>query len=134
MGTFKKYSNIYTTGVFDVFHYGHLNIIKKSKEICDHLIVGVSTDELVYKEKNKKTIMPFEERMSIVKSIKYVDEVVPQIDKNKQLAVDKYKIDAITVGSDWRGKYPSVSCDIVYFDYTDHVSSTKIREIIKNEN
>ena len=73
----------YTTGVYDMFHIGHLNILRRAKEQCDFLIVGVSTDELVQHDKNKTPIIPFEERCKIVEAIKYVDKVVPQCDKNK---------------------------------------------------
>ena len=127
----KKYQIVYTIGAFDLFHYGHLNIIKRSKEIADLLIVGVSTDALVEKEKNRKIFMPLEHRMSIISELKSVDKVIPQIDKNKQKIVDQFHIDAIVVGSDWKGKYPKVSCDVIYLDYTDYITSTKIRNKLK---
>ena len=84
----SKYSRIYTSGCFDIFHYGHLNILERSKEICDFLIVGVSTDELIEKEKGQKPIIPFKERFKIIEAIKYVDKAIPQIDKNKQRIVE----------------------------------------------
>ena len=138
----KKYKIGYTTGVYDMFHIGHLNLLKKAKEQCDYLIVGISTDELVQKSKNKTPIIPFEERMEIVKAIKYVDEVVPQIDKNKFGAWEKYKFNAMFVGDDWKGKplfqeaeqkLAEVNVDVVYFPYTKHISSTKLREKINEE-
>ena len=92
----------YTSGVFDLFHVGHLNIIKKSKSMCDKLIVGVSTDELVA-YKHKKAVIPFEERMKIVSSIKYVDSAVPQKDMNKMQMWKKLKFDIMFVGDDWKG-------------------------------
>ncbi|QCX02277.1 glycerol-3-phosphate cytidylyltransferase [Aggregatimonas sangjinii] len=122
---------MYTSGCFDIFHYGHLNILVKSKELCNYLIVGVSTDELIEKEKGKRPIIPFEERVKVVQSIGLVDEVIAQTDKNKQRIVDEYRIDAISVGSDWKGKYPKVSCAMEYFDYTKNVSSTILREALK---
>lgn len=123
----KKFKRVYTTGAYDLFHYGHLNILKTSKEIADYLIVGVSTDELIQKEKNRIPIVPFEKRVEIIKSIKYVDEVVPQTDKNKQRAVDELNINAITVGDDWKGRYPPVTCELVYIPYTKEISSTYLR-------
>ena len=123
----KKYRRMYTSGCFDIFHQGHLNILKKTKALCDYLIVGVSTDELIEKSKGRPPLIPFEERISILESNRFVDEVIPQIDKNKQKVVDEYNIDAISVGSDWKGKYPSVTCDMVYFDYTPNVSSTVLK-------
>jgi len=127
----KKYKRIYTSGCFDLFHYGHLNILEKSKELCDQLIVGVSTDELIFNSKGKKPVIPYSERAKIVSSIKYVDEVIPQVDKNKQKVVDEYQIDAISVGDDWKGKYPPVTCDMVYFPYTASVSSTILKDTLK---
>lgn len=126
----------YTTGVYDMFHIGHLNILKRAKEQCDFLIVGVSTDELVFKDKNKKTIIPFEERCAIVEAIKYVDKVVPQIDKNKFAAWEKYKFNKMFVGSDWKGtpqwqgfekQLAPFGVEIVYLEHTDGISSTILR-------
>lgn len=124
----KRYGRLYTSGCFDIFHHGHLNIIQKSKALCDHLVVGISTDDLIVREKGKPPVIPFEERVSMVQSITGVDEVIPQVDKNKQRIVDEHGIDAISVGSDWKGRYPPVSCDMEYFDYTPSVSSTLIKQ------
>lgn len=135
----KHYRVGYTTGVFDLFHIGHLNILRRAKEQCDYLIVGVSTDELVRREKNKTPIIPFDERMQIVEAIKYVDKVVPQADKNKLGAYLCLKFDAMFVGSDWEGtpqwkkfeeELAPYGVDIVYLSYTDGVSSTKLTEIL----
>lgn len=135
----KKYKVGYTTGVYDMFHIGHLNLLRRAKEQCDYLIVGISTDELCYKSKNKYPIIPFEERCAIVESIKYVDAVVPQIDKNKFAAWEKYKFDVMFVGDDWKGKplfqeaekkLNSVGVDVIYFPYTKSISSTMLREKI----
>ena len=87
----------YTTGVYDMFHIGHLNILRRAKEQCDYLIVGVSTDELVEHDKHKTPIIPFEERCAIVEAIKYVDQVVPQSDKNKFGAWEKYHFNKMFV-------------------------------------
>lgn len=127
----------YTTGVFDMFHIGHLNIIKRAKEQCDFLIVGVSTDELVQKDKNKTPIIPFCDRCAIVEALKYVDKVVPQEDKNKFGAWEKYGFNKMFVGSDWKGtpqwerfeeQFAPVGVEIVYLDHTDGISSTILRD------
>ena len=126
----------YTTGVYDMFHIGHLNILRRAKEKCDYLIVGVSTDELVQHDKNKIPIIPFEERCEIVKAIRYVDEVVPQMDKNKFGAWEKYHFNKMFVGSDWKGtdawkrfeeQFAPVGVEIIYLDHTDGISSTILR-------
>lgn len=130
----------YTAGVYDMFHIGHLNILRNAKAQCDYLIVAVSTDELVKKEKNKIPVIPFEERKEIVASIKYVDETVPQIDKNKFGAWEKYKFHKMFVGSDWQGtpqwkKYEKElaphGVEIVYLPHTDGISSTELTQLIK---
>lgn len=130
----------YTTGVYDMFHIGHLNIIKKAREQCDYLIVGVSTDELVQKEKSKTPVIPFDERAAIVSALKYVDMVVEQSDKDKFSAWKKYKFNKMFVGSDWQGtpqwkKYEEqllpIGVEIVYLPHTDGISSTDLTKLIK---
>lgn len=127
----------YTTGVYDMFHIGHLNILKRAKSQCDYLIVGVSTDELVFHEKNKIPIIPFEERCEIVSAIKYVDLVVPQLNKNKKEAWEKFRFNKMFVGSDWKGSpqwnqfeidFVPLGVEIVYLDHTDGISSTILRD------
>ncbi len=129
----------YTTGVFDMFHIGHLNILRRAKEQCDYLIVGVSTDELVEHDKNKTPIIPFENRCAIVEAIKYVDRVVSQPDKNKMAAWEKYRFNKMFVGSDWKGtdawngfekQFAPLGVEIVYLSHTDGISSTMLREIV----
>ena len=135
----KKYKIGYTTGVYDMFHVGHLNILKKAKEQCDYLIVGVSTDELVMNYKNKTPVIPYEDRVAIVSSIKYVDEVVPQESMNKFDAWEKYRYNVIFHGDDWKNsnlyneieeKLKKVGVEFVYFPYTKKVSSSMLREKI----
>lgn len=132
----------YTTGVYDMFHMGHLNILKRAKEQCDYLIVGVSTDELVQHDKNKTPIIPFEERCAIVEAIRYVDKVVPQTDKNKFAAWEKYHFNKMFVGSDWKGtpqwggyekQFSPLGVEIVYLDHTDGISSTILRDRLNKE-
>ena len=133
----KKYRVGYTTGVFDMFHVGHLNILRKAKEQCDYLIVGVSTDELVREYKNKTPIIPFEERSEIVRSIDCVDKVIPQVNRDKYEAWKELKFDVMFVGDDWKGKplfmkveddFRKVGVEVVYFPYTKDTSSKILRE------
>lgn len=133
----KKYKLGYTSGVFDMFHIGHLNIIMRAKEQCESLIVAVSTDELVRGYKNKTPVIPFEERAAIVGSIRYVDRVVPQVDRDKAGAWKAYGFDAMFVGDDWKGdplfeeterEFKEYGVDIVYFPYTQGVSSTELQK------
>ncbi|HTO15824.1 MAG TPA: adenylyltransferase/cytidyltransferase family protein [Edaphocola sp.] len=133
----KPYTIGYTTGVFDMFHIGHLNILKKAKERCDFLIVGISSDELVEKYKSKRPIVPFLERVQIVESIRFVDKVVVQEHRDKYEAWEAIKFDKMFVGSDWKGsklftdlelKFKEVEVEVVYFDYTIDTSSTLLRE------
>lgn len=133
----KRYRVGYTTGVFDMFHIGHLNILRRAKEQCDYLIVGVSTDELVKEYKNKTPIIPFEERAEIVQSIDCVDRVIAQENRDKYEAWRELKFDVMFVGDDWKGKplfmkveeeFKKVGVDVVYFPYTKDTSSTILRE------
>jgi glycerol-3-phosphate cytidylyltransferase len=127
----------YTTGVFDMFHIGHLNILQRAKAQCDYLIVGVSTDELVFQEKHKKPIIPFADRCAIVGAIKYVDKIVPQHDKNKFAAWQRLHFNKMFVGSDWQGtpqwkgyelQFRDTDVKIIYLSHTDGISSTILRE------
>lgn len=135
----KKYKIGYTTGVFDMFHIGHLNILRRAKEQCECLIVGVTTDALCYLRKQKYPIIPQQDRMAIVEAVKYVDKVVEQRDMNKLAAVESYKADAVFVGSDWKGtdawqkyekEFAEIGCTVVYLDHTDGISSTILRDKI----
>lgn len=136
----KKYKVCYTTGVFDLFHIGHLNILRKAKEQCDYLIVGVSTDDCVRTYKKKLPVIPFEQRFEIVKAIKYVDKVVPQISMNKMDAWKELKFDVLFHGSDWQNsemynkiieELKTVGVDVVFLPHTEGVSSSEISRKIK---
>lgn len=133
----KKYKIGYTTGVFDMFHIGHLNILKRAKEQCEYLIVGVSTDDVVLSYKHKKPVIPFEERCAIVEAIKYVDRVVPQTSMDKTAAFRQYGFNALFHGSDWQNsemynkiveEMKEVGVDVVFLPHTDGISSTIISE------
>lgn len=128
----------YTTGVFDLFHIGHVNLLRNAKSMCDKLIVGVTSDELV-SYKNKKAVIPFEERLEIVRSIKHVDAAVPQETMNKFEAWEKLKFDVMFVGDDWfqsekweqlDSMFKEVGVRIVYFPYTKGTSSTLLNDVL----
>jgi glycerol-3-phosphate cytidylyltransferase len=128
----------YTTGVFDLFHIGHLNILRKAKQHCDYLIVGVSSDELV-KYKHKTALIPYKQRAEIVEAIKYVDRVVCQEDMDKLKAWKWLQFNVMFVGDDWKGtpkwneiekQMKEVGVEVVYFPYTSGVSSTLLNEIL----
>lgn len=129
----------YTSGVYDLFHIGHLNLLKNAKTLCDKLIVGVSSDELVA-YKNKKAVINHQERMEIVRSIKHVDAVVPQNDMDKFKMWERLKFDIMFVGDDWFNspkwkeldkQFKKVGVKIIYFPYTQNTSSTLINDTLK---
>jgi glycerol-3-phosphate cytidylyltransferase len=128
----------YTTGVFDLFHIGHVNMLRNANSLCDKLIAGVTTDDLV-SYKGKKAVIPFEERLEVVRACRYVDLAVPQEDMDKVKAVKKLGADIIFVGDDWYESekwqdfelaLSKVSCEVKYFPYTKATSSTKINSIL----
>ena len=138
----KKYKIGYTTGVFDMFHIGHLNILRRAKEQCDYLIVGVSTDEVVMDYKGKHPVIPFEERMEIVRAIRYVDEVVPQTSMDKMEAYHRYRFDALFHGSDWKDsemyrkiaeELEAVGAALVFLPHTEGVSSTELSKKLQEK-
>lgn len=130
----------YTTGVFDLFHVGHVNVLRNAKSMCDRLIVGVTVDELV-SYKNKKSVIPFEERIEIVRSSKYVDLAVPQVSMDKMDAFKRYKFNIMFVGDDWyksekwkdyEKDFNEVNVRVIYFPYTKSTSSTLINQTLEN--
>lgn len=131
----------YTTGVYDMFHIGHLHLLKKAKNRCDYLIVGISTDELVESYKNKTPIIPFEHRLEIVSALKFVDEVVAVTHRDKFQSFLDVGYDVLFVGDDWKDsdifntlekKLSVQNAKVEYFPYTKEVSSTKFREILQD--
>lgn len=141
----KRFKIGYTSGVYDMFHIGHLNILKRAKEQCDFLIVGVSTDDVVVQNKHKKPLITFTERCSIVKAIRYVDKVIPQTRYDiygKIKTVKDNNIDVVFVGSDWQGteKWKEIeealieyNCKVVYLPHTDGISSSILRAKLKDD-
>lgn len=138
----KKYKIGYTTGVYDMFHIGHLNILRRAKEQCETLIVGVTTDALCEARKGKRPIICEADRVAIVEAIRYVDKVVLQNDMDKLTAVRAYGVNAVFVGSDWKGtaawqkyeqEFAAEGCTVVYLDHTEGISSTVLRERLNKQ-
>jgi glycerol-3-phosphate cytidylyltransferase len=129
----------YTSGVFDLFHIGHLNILQRARAECDHLIVAVTSDTLSASRKGKTPIIPLPERMEIVAALRCVDEVVVQEDMDKYGAWERHRFHRMFVGDDWRGspswvaleeRFRPLGVEVVYFPYTAHTSSTRLREVL----
>lgn len=136
----KKYNIGYTTGVYDLFHIGHLNILKRAKDMCEQLIVGVCSDELVLSYKNKKPIIPYQERIEIVRSIKYVDRAIIQTDRDKVKAFKALNFNALFLGDDWKAsefynktekELKLLGVDLIFLPYTKNVSSTFLKEVLQ---
>jgi glycerol-3-phosphate cytidylyltransferase len=132
----------YTTGVFDLFHIGHLNLLRNAKSVCDKLIVGVTTDELLLDYKKKQPIIPFSERIEIIRNLKCVDAVISQENMDKIAAWEKLKFDIMIVGDDWfntpkweyiENQFKEYGVRIIYFPYTKGISSTLINKILIEE-
>ena len=130
----------YTSGVYDLFHIGHLNLLKNARGLCDKLIVGVTVDKLV-EYKNKHSVIPFAERLEIVRNIKYVDAAIPQEDLDKFKMWEKLHFDILFVGDDWfntprwkemEDKFRNVGVRVVYFPYTKGTSSTLINQTLNS--
>jgi glycerol-3-phosphate cytidylyltransferase len=124
---------VLTYGTFDLFHIGHLNLFKRARELGDKLIVAVSTDEF-NATKGKTTLMPFEHRVELVRSIRFVDEVIAEnVWEQKISDVQQYQVDVFVMGSDWQGKFDFLKpyCEVVYLPRTDNVSSTDLKKAIQ---
>lgn len=138
----KKYRIGYTQGTFDMFHIGHLNLLKHAKEWCDHLIVGVNADKLVEEYKNKTPVINENERAEIVRNIKGVDECFVVTTLDKMDAHKRFNYDVIFIGDDWKGnarwectrvELGKIGVDLIYLPHTNGISSTALTEVIKNE-
>lgn len=130
----------YTTGVYDMFHIGHLRVLERASEHCDELVVGVTTDELSLSTKGKLPIVPFAERAEIIRSLRFVDRVVAQTSMDKMAAWEQIRFDVMFVGDDWKGTdkwnrlemdFARVGVSIVYFPYTQHTSSSYLRSALE---
>ncbi len=121
---------VITYGTFDLLHYGHINILRRAKQLGDYLIVGLSTDEFNSKEKGKKTYFTYEQRKMLLESLRYVDLVIPENSWNqKEEDIRLYHIDTFVMGDDWKGKFDSLKelCEVVYLPRTPEISTTQIK-------
>ncbi len=134
-----KYNVGYTTGVFDLFHIGHLNILQRAKEQCQYLIVGVSTDELTCEYKKRPPVIPYNERIRIVEAIRYVDKVVAQTTLDKLAAWERLKFNALFHGNDWQNtnlynkyeqQFSALGVDMIFLPYTTGTSSTMLNNFL----
>ncbi len=136
----KSEITVYTSGSWDMFHVGHLNILEKSRALGDRLVVGVSTDELIAEYKGMPPVIPFEERLRIVNSLKCVDLAIEQTILTEVRQLKEHDIDIVTIGDDWKEKYleglewmkEQPGKEVVYFKYTPGVSTSGIKRKIIN--
>lgn len=138
----KKYKIGFTDGVYDMFHVGHLNMIRSAKEHCDYLIVGVHSDEIVEGYKHRKTIINEHDRREIVGAIKEVDKAVINYTRDKIELWKKYRFDVIFIGDDWKGTerwnnfekvLAEVGVSVEYIPYTQGISTTQLRQKLCEE-
>lgn len=129
----------YAPGIFDLFHVGHLNIVRESRKFCDHLVVGVLTDEMASRTK-LTPVIPFEERIEIVRAIRYVDEAVAEDVPHKMQMWERLHFDVIIKGDDWKGTdkgdkleadFAEVGVEVAYLPYTQRTSSSMLREVLQ---
>ncbi len=129
---------VITYGTFDLLHYGHINLLRRAKELGDYLIVVVSTDEFNLNEKNKESYFPYEQRKALVEAIRYVDLVIPETSwEQKKSDIHEYHIDTFVMGDDWKGKFDFLKeegCEVVYLPRTPEISTTQIKEELKENN
>ncbi len=138
----EKFKIGYTSGVYDMFHIGHLNILRRAKERCEFLMVGVSTDELVREYKHKTPLIPFEQRIEIVRAIRYVDMAVPQTSMDKMAMWEQHPFDVMFHGDEWKDselyngyveQFEKVGVQVVFLPHTDGISSTMLRQALQKD-
>ena len=135
----KIMKRVITYGTFDMLHYGHINLLRRAKELGDYLIVVLSTDEFNWDEKGKKTYFSYQQRKQLLEAIRYVDLVIPEQSWEQKITdVDLYKVDTFVMGDDWKGEFDYVSdqtsADVVYLERTPEISTTQIKKDLNTKN
>lgn len=130
---------IITYGTFDMLHYGHINLLKRAREMGDYLVVALSTDEFNWNSKQKKTYFSFEKRKQLLEAIRYVDLVIPEESWEQKVSdINQYQIDCFVMGDDWQGQFDFIkeqtSADVVYLPRTPEISTTLIKEELNGKN
>ena len=127
---------VITYGTYDLLHYGHINLLRRAKELGDYLIVALSTDAFNWEQKRKKCYFNYEQRKQLLESVRYVDLVIPEESwEQKTSDVDKYQIDIFVMGDDWKGKFDFLQeqCQVVYLPRTPEISTTRIKQDLKSK-
>lgn len=127
---------VITYGTFDLLHYGHINLLRRARELGDYLVVALSTDEFNWNQKQKKCYFPYEERKRMLEAIRYVDLVIPEESwEQKSRDVETYQIDTFVMGDDWQGKFDFLKsqCEVVYLPRTPEISTTRIKQDLKSK-
>ena len=122
---------VITYGTFDLLHYGHINLLRRAKEMGDYLIVALSTDEFNWNQKKKKCYFSYEERKQLLEAIRYVDLVIPEESwEQKKEDIKEFKVDTFVMGNDWEGKFDFLKelCEVVYLPRTPDISTTQIKD------
>lgn len=127
---------VITYGTFDLLHYGHINLLRRARELGDYLIVGLSTDEFNWEQKHKRSYFSYQQRKLLLESIRYVDEIIPEKSwEQKASDIHKYQIDVFVIGDDWRGKFDFLKdegADVIYLPRTPEISTTQIKDDLAN--
>lgn len=127
---------VITYGTFDLLHYGHINLLKRAKDLGDYLIVGLSTDEFNWNEKRKKSYFSYDQRKKLLEAIRYVDLVIPEESWDQKVQdVKEFKVDTFVIGDDWEGKFDFLKeyCEVVYLPRTPEISTTQIKTELKGK-
>ena len=131
-----KTKRIMTYGTFDLLHYGHINLLRRAKELGDYLVVGLSTDEFNWNEKQKKCYLTYEERKRLLEAVRYVDLVIPEENWEQKVSdVQEFRVDTFVMGDDWVGKFDFLKeyCEVVYLPRTPEISTTQIKQELKDK-